>query len=75
MQQKIALTIDEAADITGIGRNSIRQLVAWKKIPVLKVGRKMLLEKEILEKFLSQNEGCNLRDREDVQAVIARFDE
>ena len=40
-QRKIALSIEEAADYTGIGRNTLRQLVEWKKLPVLKVGRKV----------------------------------
>ena len=34
-QRKIALSIEEAADYTGIGRNTLRQLVEWKKLPVL----------------------------------------
>ena len=38
-QRKIALSIEEAADYTGIGRNTLRKLVEWKKLPVLKVGR------------------------------------
>lgn len=28
---KIALSIEEAADYTGIGRNTLRKLVEWKK--------------------------------------------
>ena len=32
-QRKIALSIEEAADYTGIGRNTLRQLVEWKKLP------------------------------------------
>ena len=40
-QRKIALSIEEAADYTGIGRNTLRKLVEWKKLPVLKVGRKV----------------------------------
>ena len=42
-QRKIALSIEEAADYTGIGRNTLRKLVEWKKLPVLKVGRKVLI--------------------------------
>ena len=38
-ERKIALSIEEAADYTGIGRNTLRKLVEWKKLPVLKVGR------------------------------------
>ena len=48
-QRKIALSIEEAADYTGIGRNTLRQLVEWKKLPVLKVGRKVLIKTDILE--------------------------
>jgi len=32
---KIGMTIEEAADYTGIGRNTLRRLVDWGKIPVL----------------------------------------
>ena len=31
-QRKIALSIEEAADYTGIGRNTLRKLVEWKKL-------------------------------------------
>ena len=51
-QRKIALSIEEAADYTGIGRNTLRQLVEWKKLPVLKVGRKVLIKTDILETLI-----------------------
>ena len=31
-QRKIALSNEEAADYTGIGRNTLRKLVEWKKL-------------------------------------------
>lgn len=40
---KIGLTIEEAAECTGIGRNTMRKLVDWGKLPVLKVGRKAII--------------------------------
>ena len=46
-ERKIALSIEEAADYTGIGRNTLRKLVEWKKLPVLKVGRKVLIKTDI----------------------------
>ena len=46
-EMKIALSIEEAADYTGIGRNTLRKLVEWDKLPVLKVGRKVLIKKDI----------------------------
>ena len=39
---KMGLTIEEAAECTGIGRNTMRKLVEWGKLPVLKVGRKTM---------------------------------
>lgn len=62
---KIALSIEEAADYTGIGRNTLRKLVEWKKLPVLKVGRKVLIKTDMLEKF----KGRDLRDKGNVRAV------
>ena len=67
-ERKIALSIEEAADYTGIGRNTLRKLVEW-KLPVLKVGRKVLIKTDILEKFMEANEGRDLRDKGNVKAV------
>ena len=69
---KIALSIEEAADYTGIGRNPLRNLVEWGKLPVLKVGRKILIKSDMLEKFMEINEGKNLRDKGSVKAVIRK---
>ncbi len=69
---KIALSIEEAADYTGIGRNTLRNLVEWGKLPVLKVGRKVLIKSDILEKFMEVNEGKNLRDMNDVKSVTRK---
>ena len=69
VETKIAMTIEEASEYTGIGRNTMRNLVEWGKLPVLKVGRKVLIKSDILEKFMEVNEGKNLRDKSDVKAV------
>lgn len=71
-EMKIALSIEEAADYTGIGRNTLRNLVEWEKLPVLKVGRKVLIKSDILEKFMEVNEGKNLRDKNDVKSVTRK---
>ena len=43
-ERKIALSIEEAADYTGIGRNTLRKLVEWKNTVLMgntkKVGLK-----------------------------------
>ena len=71
-EMKIALSIEEAADYTGIGRNTLRNLVEWEKLPVLKVARKVLIKSDILEKFMEVNEGKNLRDKSSVKAVTRK---
>ena len=59
-ERKIALSIEDAANYTGIGRNTLRKLVEWEKLPVLKVGRKVLIKTDMLEKFMEVNEGRDL---------------
>jgi excisionase family DNA binding protein len=67
---KLALTIEEASEYTGIGRNTMRMLVDWKKIPVLKVGRKTIIKRETLEEFILLNENNNLRIEDEVIPVF-----
>lgn len=69
---KIAITIEKESEYTGISRNTLRNLVEWGKLPVLKVGRKVLIKSDILEKFMEVNEGKNLRDKSDVKAVTRK---
>ena len=69
---KIALSIEEAADYTGVGRNTLRKLVEWNKLPVIRVGRKVLIKSDILEKFMELNEGKDLRDKNDVKTVTRK---
>ena len=66
---KLAYTVEEASKSTGIGKNTLRNLIEWKKIPVIKVGRKFLIKKDVLENFLSKNEGRDVRIRNDVEAI------
>ena len=56
---KMGLTIEEAAECTGIGRNTMRKLVDWGKLPVLKVGRKAIIRRDTLERFMAVNQGQN----------------
>lgn len=66
---KMAMTIEEASEYTGIGRNTMRQLVGWKKLPVLRIGRKIIIRTDALERFVSLNEGRDLRNESQVQSV------
>ena len=66
---KMGLTIEEAAESTGIGRNTMRKLVEWGKLPVLKVGRKTIIRKDALERFMEVNQGRNLLVQNDVRKI------
>ena len=67
---KMGLTIDESATCSGIGRNTIRRLIDWGKLPVLKVGRKTIIRRDTLEEFLKVNQGRNLMSEADVKSVV-----
>ena len=66
---KMGLSIEEAAEMSGIGRNTMRKLVDWGKLPVLKVGRKRIIRRDALENFMTVNQGRNLLNQADVREV------
>ena len=66
---KMGLTIEEAAESTGIGRNTMRKLIDWGKLPILKVGRKTIIRKDALERFMEVNQGRNLLVQNDVRRI------
>lgn len=67
--QKRALTINEAAEYSGIGRNTLRALIGRGKIPVIQIGNKTIIRTETLDLFLATNEGKNLKNIHEVIAV------
>ena len=69
MKTKMAMTVEEASEYTGIGRNTIRQLVRWTKLPVLRIGRKIIIRTDALDRFVSLNEGKNLRNETEIQPI------
>ena len=66
---KMGLTIEEAAESTGIGRNTMRKLIGWGKLPILKLGRKTIIRKDALERFMEANQGRNLLVRNEVRRI------
>ena len=50
---KLTLTVDETAKCLGIGRNSAYEAIARGEIPVVKVGKRLLVPKAALEKLLN----------------------
>ena len=69
MQDKLALTVNEASEYTGIGRNTLRDLIRWDKLPVIRVGNKAVIRREDLDRFLLVNRNNDLRNRFQVIAL------
>ena len=69
MAEKMALKVEEAAEYTGIGRNTMRNLIHAKKLPILRVGTKHLIRIDALNEFLKLNEGIDLRETDSVKPV------
>lgn len=69
IDNKVALTVYEASEYTGIGRTNLRQLIAWGKISSMRIGRKILIRREVLDEFIRLNEGNNLMNKYEVIAV------
>lgn len=68
-QYKALLTVNETASYSGIGRNTLRLLIGWQKIPVIKIGNKVVIRTETLNEFLCVNEGKNLKNKYELIAV------
>lgn len=69
MFTKLGLTIEEAARYTGIGRNTLRNLVNTGKLPVLRIGRKNIIRTDVLMKFMEKNEGTDLLNIDEVKSA------
>jgi len=60
---RLTLTVDETAKILGVGRNSAYEAIARGEIPIVKVGKRLLVPKVALEKLLN---GRLLKNKDEV---------
>lgn len=56
MEDKLTLSIEECAKRLGIGRNLCYDRVKTGEIPVIKIGRRLLVPRRALEKLLEQGQ-------------------
>ena len=54
---KLGLTVDEAREMLGIGRNLMLKLVKVKGFPAVKFKRKIIINRELLPKWFEENCG------------------
>lgn len=69
MVTKLGLTVEEAARYTGIGRNTLHNMINTGKLPVLRIGRKNIIRTDVLMKFMEMNGGTDLLNIDEVKAV------
>ncbi len=62
--EKLTLTVAEAARCLGIGRNSAYEAIAKGEIPVVKIGKRLLVPKAALEKLLAAGQPKKIDDNE-----------
>ena len=55
--EKLVMTVQEAADMMGLGINKMYELVNTKGFPVVTVGRKKLIIRSKFEEWLENNIG------------------
>jgi len=59
VERQKALSVDEAAEITGLKKNYIYKLVSKKKIPFYKpLGGRVFFKQDELEAFIFRNRQC-----------------
>lgn len=56
-EMKLGITVEEARKMLGIGRNLMLQLVKVKGFPAIRFKRKIIINKELLPKWLAENYG------------------
>jgi excisionase family DNA binding protein len=54
--ERATYTVDEAAKLLGIGRNLCYEKVKTGEIPVIRIGRRLLVPRRALEKLLEQGQ-------------------
>ena len=55
-EERQTLTVDEAAEILGIGRNSAYDAIRRGEIPAVRLGRRLLVPRRALERLLWDND-------------------
>jgi excisionase family DNA binding protein len=60
--ERLTLTIEETAKVLGIGRQLAYDRVKTGEIPVIKVGRRLLVPRRALEKLLEEPKPLKTRE-------------
>lgn len=58
-EERLTLTVEETAKVLGIGRQLAYDRVRTGEIPVIKIGRRLLVPRRALEKLLEEPKPLN----------------
>lgn len=56
-EEKLSITVNEAAKLLGVGRNTMLEFVKMDGFPAIKLKRKIIIDKQALPKWFSNNYG------------------
>ncbi len=56
MSERATLTVDETARLLGVGRNLLYETIRQGELPVLRLGRRILVSRAVLERVLEAGE-------------------
>lgn len=54
---KLTITVDEAAKMLGVGRNTMLEFVKMDGFPAIRLKRKIIIDKEALPRWFSNSYG------------------
>ena len=54
MERKLVYTVQEAARMIGVGKNTIYALVRARKIPVIQVGKRYVINAEMFDAWFQE---------------------
>ena len=61
--QRLVVSVKEVKELLGLSRNAVYQAIARGEIPVVKVGRRLLVPKKALERFLEEGKSFTTMQR------------
>ena len=56
MTERQTLNVDEAARIIGVGRNRLYETIRQGELPVLRLGRRILISRVVLDRIMEAGE-------------------
>lgn len=62
MEQRLTLTVEEAAELLGISRAFAYSLVARNELPSLKLGRRVVIPRRALDRLLDVEPSASMAD-------------